>query len=107
VVECQQSLGVDGVDRGLMRQGIRIYLSGIRHPQTQGKVEVCMEFCMLRSQAQSGCRSQIWLDEFREEYNTLRPHEALGMKTPACFWKPSLRTWQAKPRDWEYPAPMK
>jgi hypothetical protein len=29
------------------------------------------------------------------------------MKTPACFWKPSPRSWQAEPREWEYMSPMK
>ena len=93
---------------GLMRQGIRIYLSGIRHPQTQGKVErmhEALHAAIRKRKVDAG--QQDWLDEFRREYNTLRPHEALAMKTPACSWKPSPRTWQAEPREWEYPAPMK
>jgi transposase InsO family protein len=93
---------------GLMRQGIRIYLSGIRHPQTQGKVERMhgvLHAAIRKRKADAD--QQVWLDDFREEYNTLRPHEALGMKTPACFWKPSPRAWQAEPSEWEYPASMK
>jgi transposase InsO family protein len=93
---------------GLMRQGIRIYLSGIRHPQTQGKVERMhgvLHTAIRKRKADAD--QQLWLDEFREEYNTLRPHESLGMKTPACFWTPSLRAWQADPPEWEYPASMK
>jgi hypothetical protein len=93
---------------GLMRQGIRIYLSGIRHPQTQGKVERMHEalHAAIRKR-KADADQQSWLDEFREEYNTLRPHEALAMTTPACFWKPSPRAWDAEPSEWEYPAPMK
>ena len=93
---------------GLMRQGIRIYLSGIRHPQTQGKVERMhgvLHAAIRKRKADAD--QQVWLDDFREEYNTLRPHEALGMKTPAWFWKPSPRAWQAEPSEWEYPASMK
>jgi transposase InsO family protein len=92
---------------GLMRQGIRIYLSRIRHPQTQGKVERmhgALHAAIRKRKAHA--EQQSWLDEFREEYNTIRPHEALGMKTPACCWKPSLRSYQAEPSEWEYPSPM-
>ena len=45
---------------------------------------------------------QQWLDEFREEYNQVRPHEALGMKTPASVWFPSVRRYEANPPEWEY-----
>jgi transposase InsO family protein len=92
---------------GLMRQGIRIYLSGIRHPQTQGKVERMHGVLHAAIQKRKAdADRQSWLDEFREEYNTVRPHEALGMKTPACLWTRSARVWQAEPAEWEYPAPM-
>jgi hypothetical protein len=55
----------------------------------------------------SGADAPGHLDEFGEEYNTLRPHEALAMKTPACLWKPSPRVWHAEPPEWEYPVSMK
>lgn len=45
---------------------------------------------------------QQWLDEFREEYNQVRPHEALGMKTPASVWSPSPRRYHPNPPEWEY-----
>ena len=32
-------------------------------------------------------------EEFRAVYNTERPHEALGQKTPACVYRPSLRRY--------------
>ena len=41
---------------------------------------------------------QPWLDRFRDEYNHLRPHEALQMQTPASRWHPSPRPY-AGPRD--------
>ena len=37
------------------------------------------------------------------DYNTQRPHEALGMKTPAKVWKPSPRKYQPNPASWQYP----
>ena len=90
----------------LMRQGIRLHWSGIRHPQTQGKVE---RFHGSLQRALERRRVvvpdiQIWLDEFRWEHNHLRPHEALGMQTPASRWRPSLRVYDPNPPRWEYPA---
>ena len=44
-----------------------------------------------------------WAAEFREEYNHERPHESLGMKTPAEVYQPvNLRPYQEPPRAWEY-----
>ena len=87
----------------IMRQGIRIAFSGFRHPQTQGKVER-MHGALQRaaSKRRHQFEDQRWLDEFRHEYNHLRPHAALGMRTPASRWQPSARSFQADPPDWNY-----
>lgn len=68
----------------LMKLGIRILLSGVRHPQTQGKIER-MHRCLCAAiwKGRGDADDQLWLDPFRHEYNYLRPHEALGMATPA------------------------
>ena len=47
--------------------------------------------------------TQLWLDAFRREHNHIRPHEALGMQTPASRWRPSPRTYNPNPPAWEYP----
>jgi transposase InsO family protein len=89
----------------LMRIGIRLHFSGVCHPQTQGKVERfhgALEKARRRRGHPEG-DPQPWLDRFREEYNQVRPHEALTMQTPASCWQPSLRAYQG-PRDPEYPA---
>ena len=89
----------------LMRQGIRLCFAGIRHPQTQGKVE---RFHGSLERALN-CRGvpaqdhQQWLDAFRYEHNYIRPHEALGMQTPASRWQPSPRPFIPNPPAWEYP----
>ncbi len=36
---------------------------------------------------------QSIFDEWREEFNTERPHESLDMKTPAEFYEPSPRRY--------------
>lgn len=90
----------------LMRQGIRLHWSGIRHPQTQGKVER-FHGSLQRAWERRGLpreQPQAWLDAYRWEHNYIRPHEALGMQTPATVWRPSLRRYDPHPPRWEYPA---
>lgn len=89
----------------LMKQGIRMHFSGYRHPQTQGKVERfhgSLEAAMQRRGLPGEPERQQWLDEFRYEYNHVRPHEALEMKTPATIWSKSPRAYQAQLAAWEY-----
>jgi transposase InsO family protein len=89
----------------LMRQGIRLCWSGIRHPQTQGKVER-FHGSLQRALKRRGSperQLQSWLDDYRWEHNHVRPHEALGLRTPASVWRPSGRRYQAQPSRWEYP----
>lgn len=89
----------------LMRQGIRLHWSGVRHPQTQGKVER-FHGSLQRALERRGLpeqHTQTWLDEYRWEHNHVRPHEALGMQTPATLWRPSSRRYDPQPPRWEYP----
>jgi transposase InsO family protein len=89
----------------LMRQGIRLCWSGIRHPQTQGKVERFHGSLQraLDRRGPAGGEPQAWLDSYRAEYNQLRPHEALGMQTPASRCTPSPRPYNPHPAPWQYP----
>ena len=90
----------------LMRQGIRLHWSGIRHPQTQGKVER-FHGSLQRALVRRGFprqNTQAWLDAYRWEHNHVRPHEALNMRTPASLWRPSLRRYDPQPPRWEYPS---
>lgn len=88
----------------ILRQGVRLTFSRVRHPQTQGKVER-MHGALQRAvrQRKPAADQQSWLDEFRHEYNHLRPHEAIGMATPATRWQPSPRQFDPHPGEWEYP----
>jgi transposase InsO family protein len=54
--------------------------------------------------APSRKEQQALLDEWREEFNHVRPHEALGMKTPAQVYRPKRRDPSApKLRTHSYP----
>jgi transposase InsO family protein len=89
----------------LMQQGVQLLWSGIGHPQTQGKVER-FHGSLGRALSRRGLGEQLpqqWLDSYRWEHNHVRPHEALGMRTPASVWKPSLRCYDPDPPRWEYP----
>ena len=43
---------------------------------------------------------------FRQEYNQVRPHEALGMQTPSSIWTPSQRTMPEHLKQPVYPGHM-
>jgi transposase InsO family protein len=97
-------LGATNLSLWLMRQGIRLHWSGYRHPQTQGKVER-FHGSLERALERRGTRDlspQTWLDAYRWEYNQVRPHEALGMQTPASRWRPSEKRYDPNPPRWEY-----
>ena len=47
-------------------------------------------------------RDQAAFDLWREQYNTQRPHEALGMRVPAEVYRPSARTYTGTPEDLDY-----
>lgn len=47
---------------------------------------------------------QAALDIWRNDYNTLRPHEALGQRCPASLYLPSPRAWPVEIAAWDYPA---
>ena len=92
----------------LMKQGIRLYWSGVRHPQTQGKVERFHGELQRAVDRRGVSRDlQVWLERFRWEHNHVRPHEALAMRTPAQVWLPSPRPFQPQPPAWEYPSGWK
>lgn len=45
---------------------------------------------------------QAAFDLWREEFNTERPHEAIGMATPAEVYCPSERSYQGTPKSIDY-----
>jgi len=98
--------GATALTLWLMKQGIELHWSGRRHPQTQGKVERFHGELERALQARAAPRKepQDWLDEFRWEHNHVRPHEALGMLTPAQRWRPSEHRYDPNPPRWEYPS---
>jgi transposase InsO family protein len=99
--------GLTWVAVWLIKQGVVLKYSGIGHPQTQGKVERFHQTLKARTKHRGEPTTmrewQQWAAEFRHEYNHERPHEALGMRTPAEVYKAvNLRPYQEQPCEWEY-----
>ena len=91
----------------LMDQDVALHFSGYRHPQTQGKVERfhrSLTAALLRRGTPQEEQRQNWLDAFRHEYNCVRPHEALQMRTPHQIWHKSLRRYRESAAPWAYPS---
>src|SRR5271157_3909956 len=79
------------------------------HPEQNGRHErmhrtLKQEVAM--PPAQDRRAQQRALADFRKEYNEVRPHEALGMQTPASVYEPSQRAYPAQVREPEYPSTM-
>jgi len=91
----------------LIKQGITLKFSGIRHPQTHGKVERFHRTLKARTKHRGLPETldewQRWAPEFINEYNYERPHEAIGMKVPGeVYTLDNLRPYQENPSEWEY-----
>lgn len=79
------------------------------HPEQNGRHErmhrtLKQEVAM--PPAENRRAQQRALDTFRREYNEVRPHEALGMQTPASVYLPSPRPYPRHVSDVEYPDSM-
>lgn len=99
--------GLTWLSVSLIKQGIRLYLSGIKHPQTQGKVErfhrTLKHSVKHKGKPETLAQWDGLIREIRHEYNHIRPHEALGMHVPASRYRRSSRAYNPKPPEWEYP----
>lgn len=78
----------------------------VRHPQTQGKIERfhrSMKDELLRHTTfANAVEANAALQQWREKYNTVRPHEALNMRCPAEVYTPSARQYPETISNWEY-----
>ena len=79
------------------------------HPEQNGRHER-MHRTLKQEAAQPPAanrrQQQQALDRFRQQYNEVRPHEALGMRTPAAVYQPSARPFPARVPEPEYPESM-
>jgi transposase InsO family protein len=91
----------------LLKQGIRLVFGAVRHPQTQGKVERFHRTLAERFRWAGVPTTLVGFERalawFRDEYNDVRPHAALGLQPPALYFRPSHRAYRPAPSPWIYP----
>lgn len=88
-----------------LRLGITIERIKPGNPQQNGRHErmhLTLKKAVTRPPGLNLIKQQNMFDDFIEEFNHERPHEALGMKTPSEFYKPSDRVYRGLP-ELEYP----
>jgi transposase InsO family protein len=106
----QNGWGLSRLSVFLMEQDIDLIFGRVAHPQTQGKVER-FHRSLVHSMIKQGWPTQWdqWqgrYDGFLGRYNYIRPHEALGMQTPAQRYRRSERSYQPQIVPWDYPQPL-
>lgn len=87
--------------------GIRPLLTQPRHPEQNGRHERMhrtLKAEATKPPASSLAAQQRRFDAFRDEYNCLRPHEALALTPPARHYHPSEQPWPTRLEPWRYPA---
>jgi transposase InsO family protein len=97
--------GLSTLEVWLMRLGIEVSHSRPHHPQTQGKLERLHQTLkpevLHRTFSDLGHCRQV-LGHWRNQYNQLRPHEALGQLPPISRYQPSLRSYPEELPEIEY-----
>ncbi len=90
----------------LIEQGITVGHSRPYHPQTQGKDErfhrTLKTEVLGRREFESIARCQTAFDAWRNQYNRIRPHEALAMETPSSRYQVSQRAYHETLHAYEY-----
>lgn len=91
------SRGLSTLSLWLVRVGIRVSFSTPAHPQTNGKDERFHR--SLKAEVITGrvfvdhAHAQQAFDTWRDIYNTVRPHEGIGMAVPSDRYRPSPRAF--------------
>lgn len=92
-----------------IRLGIRPERIAPGHPQQNGgheRMHKTLKAEATKPPSATLAQQQVRFDRFRREYNTERPHEALGQQPPASAYTPSPRSFPSRLPDLEYPAHM-
>src|SRR6266568_3715289 len=79
------------------------------HPEQNGRHErmhLTLQQETMSPMAANRRAQQQRFEHFRREYNQQRPHEALGMRTPASCYRTSPRCYSARVPEPEYPSHM-
>jgi Integrase core domain len=95
-------LGLSRLSAWWLALGIDLERSRPGCPQDNGAHERMHRDVRRELQAGRIGRDQAAFDLWRDQYNTQRPHEALGMRVPAEVYQPSTRAYEGTPEDLDY-----
>jgi transposase InsO family protein len=101
--------GLSRLSVGWMKLGIVPERIQAGHPEQNGRHERMHRTLKQETASPPAAHrraQQRAFDRFRREYNEQRPHEALGMQTPASLYAPSPRPFPDRVREPEYPSGM-
>ena len=98
----QGLLGLSRLSVWWLALGIDLERSRPGCPQDNGAHERMHLDISKELQAGKVGRDQDAFDTWRHEYNTERPHESLGMATPADIYRPSERKYEGTPDELDY-----
>lgn len=98
--------GYTQFEKWLMNLDILPIHGRIKHPQTQGKIErfhrtmkqELLNHILFPNIQEAEKQLLAW----REKYNNIRPHEALGMQCPGQVYVPSERTYTGRIPEFSY-----
>lgn len=98
--------GYTQFERWLMDLDVLPIHGRIKHPQTQGKIErfhrtmkqELLNHTTIANIEDAKDKIRIW----RDKYNNIRPHVALGMKRPGEVYEPSQRQYNENIKKHEY-----
>ena len=98
--------GFNLFERWLMEHDVLPIHGRVRHPQTQGKIERfhgAMKAEALKNRVFSNLAQVVdELAKWRNVYNTVRPHEAIGMRCPADVYVKSNRVYSDRISPFKY-----
>lgn len=98
--------GYTQFEKWLMNHDVLPIHGRIKHPQTQGKIErfhrAMKDEVLKRYTPTDISDAERVLSEWRDVYNNIRPHEALGMKRPKDIYSPSERVYSDEVEKYEY-----
>jgi transposase InsO family protein len=65
-----------------------------------------LKAALLQAPEHNLVQQQLAFEQFRQEFNYVRPHKALGMKVPADVYMPSARHYDGRVPEVNYPSEM-
>jgi putative transposase len=96
-------LGLTQLSAWWVALGIDLERSRPGHPQDNGAHErLHLDISRELEKSRLG-EDQAVFDEWKQTFNQERPHEALGLRTPAEVYTPAPRRFEGTPEDIDYP----